>query len=74
MFVPFVDMFEIDIALSEAKGMVVVGRILKNKIFCRYQGNLKILEGATRRVAVRPCPLQSLIAYGHRQQSAYSSK
>ena len=73
MFDQAVVILEFHSALSEAKGVVVAGRILKNKIFCRYQGNLKILEGATRRVAVRPCPLQSLIAYGHRQQSAYSS-
>ena len=73
MFEPPIVIFEIHTALSEAKGVIVVGRILENKIICRYQGNLEILEGATRRVAVRACPLQSLIAYGHRQQSAYSS-
>ena len=46
MFEPLVVNSEIYSALSKAKGVVVVGRILKNKIFCRYQGNLKILEGA----------------------------
>ena len=46
MFERPVVIFEIHTALSEAKGVVVVGRILENKIFCRYQGNLEILEGA----------------------------
>ena len=46
MFERPVVIFGIHTALSEAKGVVVVGRILKNKIFCRYQGNLEILEGA----------------------------
>ena len=46
MFEPPIVIFEIQTALSEAKGVIVVGRILENKIICRYQGNLEILEGA----------------------------